>query len=58
MILSSQFLSSQWYEYFPDPTLAHAIMDRMIHNSYLLELDSKLSMRELITGKKMRLMES
>ncbi len=58
MILSSQFLSSQWYEFFPDPTLADAIMDRVIHNSYQLELDSKLSMRELMAAKKMRLLES
>lgn len=58
IILSSQFPSSQWYELFPDPTLADAIMDRVIHNSYLLELDSKLSMREWMAAKKMRLIDS
>ena len=57
IILSSQFSSNQWYELFPDPTLADAIMDRVIHNSYPLELDSKLSMREWMAAKKMRLTE-
>jgi len=54
MILSGQISQSQWYELFPDPTIADAIMDRIIHNSYILELDSKLSMREVIATRKMR----
>ena len=54
MILSGQISQSQWYELFPDPTIADAIMDRIIHNSYIMELDSKLSMREVIATRKMR----
>jgi len=54
MILSGQISQSQWYELFPDPTIADAIMDRIIHNSYILELDSKLSMREVIANRKMQ----
>ncbi|MGI6584859.1 MAG: IS21-like element helper ATPase IstB [Lutisporaceae bacterium] len=54
MILSGQISQSQWYEFFPDPTIADAIMDRIIHNSYILELDSKLSMREVIATRKMQ----
>ena len=53
-ILSGQILHSQWYELFPDPTIADAIMDRIIHNSYILELDSKTSMREVMAAKKMQ----
>lgn len=53
-ILAGQLPSSQWYELFPDPTIADAIMDRIIHNSYILELDSKTSMREIMAAKKMR----
>ncbi|NLN49709.1 MAG: ATP-binding protein [Clostridiales bacterium] len=53
MILSGQIAHSQWYELFPDPTLADAIMDRVIHNSYILGLDSKISMREVMAVKKM-----
>ena len=53
MILAGQIAHSQWYELFPDPTIADAIMDRIIHNSYILELDSKVSMREIMAAKKM-----
>jgi len=53
-ILGGQVPSSQWYELFPDPTIADAIMDRVIHNSYILELDSTTSMREIMAAKKMR----
>ncbi len=58
MILAGQFPSSQWYELFPDPTIADAIMDRIIHNSYIVELDSKQSMREIMAAKKMRYSDS
>jgi len=53
-ILVGQISHSQWYELFPDPTIADAIMDRIIHNSYILELDSKTSRREVMAAKKMR----
>ncbi|HOS70673.1 MAG TPA: IS21-like element helper ATPase IstB [Bacillota bacterium] len=54
MILAGQISHNQWYELFPDPTIADAIMDRIIHNSYILELDSKLSMREVMAARKMQ----
>lgn len=47
-ILSGQIDHTKWYELFPDPTIADAIMDRVIHNAYILALDSKLSMREVM----------
>jgi DNA replication protein DnaC len=50
-ILAGQISHTMWYELFPDPTIADAILDRVIHNSYIIELDSKKSMRE-ITAKK------
>lgn len=50
-ILSGQIAHSQWYDLFPDPTIADAIMDRVIHNAYILELDSKKSMREVMSKK-------
>ncbi len=53
-ILSSQVVHTSWYELFPDPTIADAIMDRIIHNSYILALDSKRSMREITAEKTMR----
>jgi len=53
-ILAGQIAHTKWYELFPDPTIADAIMDRVIHNSYILALDSKKSMREIAAEKTMR----
>ena len=53
-VLVSQLAHTQWYELFPDPTIADAIMDRIIHNSYVLLLDSKKSMREVAAEKKIK----
>lgn len=50
-ILSGQIAHTKWYDLFPDPTIADAIMDRVIHNSYILALDSKRSMREVMAEK-------
>ena len=47
-VLSGQIAHTGWYDLFPDPTIADAIMDRVIHNSYILALDSKKSMREVM----------
>lgn len=53
-ILSGQIAHTKWYDLFPDPTIADAIMDRVIHNSYILALDSKKSMREVMAEKIIR----
>lgn len=50
-VLSGQIAHTKWYELFPDPTIADAIMDRIVHNSYILALDSKISMREVMAEK-------
>ncbi len=50
-MLSGQISHTKWYELFPDPTIADAIMDRFIHNSYILAIDSKKSMREVMANK-------
>ena len=55
-ILSSQVAQDKWYELFPDPTIADAIMDRIIHNSYILALDSDKSMREVMAERSMKAM--
>lgn len=55
-ILSSQVDHGTWYELFPDPTIADAIMDRIIHNAYILALDSKKSMREIMAERSMKAM--
>lgn len=56
-ILSGQIAHTMWYELFPDPTIADAILDRVIHNSYIIELDSKKSMRDITAKKTMKTIE-
>jgi DNA replication protein DnaC len=53
-VIVGQMAHSKWYELFPDPTTADAIMDRIIHNSYILSLDSKKSMREVMAQKSIK----
>ncbi len=47
LIMIGQIPHLQWYELFPDPTIADAIMDRIIHNSYVFTIDAEHSMREV-----------
>lgn len=37
-ILTSQLPVEQWHAYLADPTLADAILDRLVHNSYRISL--------------------
>ncbi len=46
-ILTSQLPVKEWYSIFKNPTLADAIMDRVIHNAHRLELEGRDSMRKL-----------
>jgi DNA replication protein DnaC len=52
-VLVGQIPHEQWYDLMPDPTIADAFMDRIVHNSYIFALDSKVSMREVAAGKQM-----
>lgn len=45
-IFCSQFELSGWYEQIGEATLAEAILDRVIHSSYSIFIDGKISMRE------------
>ena len=45
-IYCSQFDFPGWYEKLGDGTLAEAILDRIIHNSYDVLIDGDISMRE------------
>lgn len=44
--IASQLPLELWHEHFADPTLADAILDRIVHNSYRLEIQGE-SMRKL-----------
>lgn len=49
-IIASQLLLENWYETLPDPTLADAIMDPIIHNSHRISLKGE-SMRKVAANK-------
>lgn len=46
-LITSQIPVSQWHNMLTDPTLADAILDRLVHNAYKLELRGE-SMRKLM----------
>jgi DNA replication protein DnaC len=37
-LITSQLPIERWYEIIGDPTLADAILDRVVHNAYRIEL--------------------
>jgi DNA replication protein DnaC len=51
-IVMSQLPPEHWHQYLNDPTVADAIMDRLIHRSYKIHLESKESMRKRVAGSK------
>jgi DNA replication protein DnaC len=40
-LITSQYPIKQWHDLIGDPTLADAILDRLIHNAYRIELDGE-----------------
>lgn len=49
VVITSQFPVSQWHELVNDPTVADALMDRLVHQAYRIELKGE-SMRKGRTG--------
>ena len=45
-VLTSQLPISEWHDYIVDPTLADAILDRLVHRSHRIHLEAKESMRK------------
>ena len=45
-IVTSQLPIDNWHEYIGDPTLADAILDRLLHRSHRIHLQAKESMRK------------
>ncbi len=46
LLITSQYPSNRWYDLFNDPTVADAILDRIVHRSHSLQLHGE-SMRKL-----------
>jgi len=40
-LVTSQLPIQHWHEFIGDPTLADAILDRLIHNAYKIELQGE-----------------
>ncbi|CAO0820089.1 hypothetical protein DFAR_1340045 [Desulfarculales bacterium] len=53
-IVTAQVPVGQWHEIISDPTLADAILDRLIHNAYKINLKGKSMKKKLasLTGDK------
>jgi DNA replication protein DnaC len=47
-LISTQLPVSDWHALLADPTLADAILDRLVHNAYKIELRGE-SMRKLLS---------
>jgi DNA replication protein DnaC len=45
-IVTSQLPVSEWHDYIGDPTLADAILDRLVHRAHRIHLQSKESLRD------------
>ena len=45
-LITSQLPVAKWHDVIADPTLADAILDRLVHNAYKFPLKGKRSMRE------------
>jgi DNA replication protein DnaC len=50
-IVTSQLPVSDWHDYIGDPTLADAILDRIVHRSHRIHLQAKESMRKRAAAK-------
>lgn len=46
IIITSQYPSSSWYDMVGDPTVADAILDRIVHSAHYIELTGE-NMRKL-----------
>lgn len=52
LVIASQYPVKKWYALIPDPTLADAILDRVIHAAHLIQLEGE-SQRKRLAKKRM-----
>jgi len=41
LLITSQYPSEKWHDFFPDPTVADAVLDRIVHQAHRLELQGE-----------------
>jgi len=51
LLITSQYPKEKWYDLFSDPTIADAILDRIVHKSHVLQLKGE-SMRKVKSRKR------
>jgi DNA replication protein DnaC len=49
-LIASQLPVKAWHDLIGEPTFADAILDRIVHNAYRLDLEGQRSMREPAAG--------
>jgi DNA replication protein DnaC len=49
-LITSQFPLKTWHETIPDPTLADAIVDRLIHNTHRIEMKGESMRKRKVTS--------
>jgi DNA replication protein DnaC len=47
LILTSQFPVEKWHGFIPDPTLADAILDRIVHQAHKIQLKGDSLRKEI-----------
>jgi DNA replication protein DnaC len=50
LLITSQVPVNRWHEVIGDPTLADAILDRIIHRAHRIDLKGPSLRRHLVTG--------
>ena len=45
LLITSQYPKEKWYDLFYDPTIADAILDRIVHKSHVIELKGESMQR-------------
>ena len=48
-IVASQVPVKEWYQLISNPTIADALLDRLIHNSYKIDLDGDSQRKNNLT---------
>lgn len=52
LLITSQYPTEKWHSFFPDPTIADAVLDRIIHQAHRMQLKGK-SLRKYQGRKKL-----
>lgn len=46
LLITSQYPSEKWHDFFPDPTIADAVLDRVVHQAHRVQMKGE-SMRKV-----------